>query len=232
MNLSNLSTYSDLQAAFIHLVARLGDLRDSLPYQPSDARQVALGGMQRILAGYGMGMNSMYFGRTIDQVTQSMGVTNLSRDEMLKTVDDAWRWGVCTLFHFRLDSLITNVLVAANRSVSPQFRQKAQSILALSAVADQAILLDHLLTLTCIRNSLHNNGIHRTADVDVTIGAMRFAFVRGQPVQCASWQHALVSIDAVVSVIDIVLKAARMVALPQPILDDFAEAVAAGTAQA
>lgn len=205
-------------------------MKDSLPYQPSDARQVALGGMQRILAGYGMGMNSMVRDRTIAEITQSLGVTNLPGGEMLKIVEDAWRWGACTLAHFRVDSLIANILVAANLPAPPQFRQKAQAILAVAEIADQNTCFDHLLALTSVRNSLHNNGIHRNADLNVVIGATRFSFVKGLPVQCASWQNILAAIDASISVIELVLKAPTVVALPPPILDKFADTLVTGTA--
>jgi len=231
MDLSKLSTYRDLMEAFSHLVARLEALCDTLPYEPSDARLVSLRGMQGILAGYGMGMHSMFFGRSEAQVIESMGITNLSSAEMFKKVDDVWRWGTSTLFHFRLDSLFTNILTAAQLPALMQFRQKAASVLVLSAVPNQGILLEHLLLLTAIRNSLHNNGIHRNADLIVTLGTNRFWFAKDRPVQCATWQHILVATDAVVSVIDVILHATPIGSLPQPIPDMFADAITAGTAR-
>jgi len=44
-----------------------------LPYPDIDARHVALGGMQQIVAGYAFGLNSMIHGRSQEQIIASFG---------------------------------------------------------------------------------------------------------------------------------------------------------------
>ena len=137
MDFRTLSTYNDLANAFVYIATRISHLRDGLPYPSNDARHVALGRMQRIVAGYGMGLNSMIFNRTQEQVIESLGTTNLPPDEMRRFVEDAWRWGVGTLLHFGIDSLFSNLLVAAGQPQSPQFRQKAEALIRENALSER-----------------------------------------------------------------------------------------------
>ena len=44
------------------------------------------------------------------------------------------------------------------------------------------------MALTHIRNTLHNNGIHRHPSLDLQVGQFRYQFVGGELVNCASWE--------------------------------------------
>ena len=43
------------------------------------------------------------------------------------------------------------------------------------------------MALTHIRNTLHNNGIHRHLSLDLQVGQFRYQFIEGELVNCASW---------------------------------------------
>lgn len=228
MDFSKLSTYNDFANAHFYIVGRLGHLRDTLPYPDHDVRHVMLGGIQRIVAGYGMGLNSMIFNRSQEQVIESLGESNQPPDELRKAVEDAWRWGISILFHFRIDSLFSSLLYAARQTPSPQFRQKAEALVRFAALASPDAQIGRLLALSYIRNSFHNNGIHQNAPLQIELGGTWFNFVRNEPVQCASWAHMFVVMDAVADVLSDLLHSNAVSELPQPIPDAYAEALRAG----
>ena len=44
------------------------------------------------------------------------------------------------------------------------------------------------MALTHIRNTLHNNGIHRHPSLDLQVGQFCYQFNEGELVNCASWE--------------------------------------------
>src|SRR5438874_2064614 len=107
--------YAHLLVLFDQLSAKLHAVRESLPYSNEEARHVGLRGMQLVLAGYATGFSSMIFDRTESQIIRSFGHSNLSPTEASGTVEDAWRLGLLTLFHFKVDSLFQNLLRVLGR---------------------------------------------------------------------------------------------------------------------
>ncbi len=231
MDFAKIEKYDELAEGLIYVNERLSGLRWSLPLDDSDARCIAIRGMQMVVAGYGMGLNSLTYGRNQQQVVQSLGRTNLSADDARKTVEDAWRLGLITLFHFKIDHLITKLLTALGEEPPWGFRAKARRVLDAAEVHNADDGLAVLLTITSIRNSLHNNGIHRNASLTVNLHGMDFHFEEGKPVQCATWGHLLAAMDSSVDVLTGILNAEPIQELSQPILDEYAEAVSRGEAE-
>ena len=82
---------------------------------------------------------------------------------------------------------------------------------------------DVFLSTSYIRNSLHNNGIHRGKNnLSLNMQGMDFAFVTGKRMECASWQHILAAVYETIEAIDRILATAKVTAIPPPFQDDYA----------
>jgi hypothetical protein len=231
MGFADAKTYNDLLALFVALNNKVARLRSLLNLPDSDARHVALRGIQGVLAGYFMGLHSMVFARSKDQVLRSLGESNLSPDEARKTVEDAWRLGLLTLCHFKIDVLFHNLLRVLGRTPPMSFSGKSRDLIELLALSNQATIEAVLHALTYTRNSLHNNGIHRHRSVTFHIGGMSYEFVQNAAVQCATWQHILCALDAACDAMESILLSPVISGLSSGIVDDFATEVLAGRAE-
>ena len=73
-----------------------------------------------------------------------------------------------------------------------------------------------------LRNSLHNNGIHRANSLKIQVDEIDFEFVKNERVECASWQHIVVLLSANVSILKKILSSQKIVKIKTEIRDDFA----------
>lgn len=231
MGFAEAKTYNDLLLLFVALHTKVFQLRARLTCPDLDARHVALRGIQEVIAGYYMGLHSMVFGRTEDQVVRSLGENNLTPDVACRMVENAWKLGLLTLYHFKIDVLFHNLLRALGRVPGRSFNRNSQDLLQVVALPNQVAVEAPLRALTCMRNSLHNNGIHRNRSAAFNIGGMPYEFVENAPVQCASWQHIFCALDAACDTLESILLAPVIAALPPGIVDDFATEVLAGRAE-
>ncbi len=118
---SDAKTYADLMLIFDNLSVQLDASRRALRPMPDlDARQVALRGMQEVLAGYAFGFSSMVYDRTQEQIIRSFGRTNVPPNEARRMVEDAWKNGLLVLFMFKVDVLLQN-LAQSRRIIQPGY---------------------------------------------------------------------------------------------------------------
>jgi len=181
--ISDAKTYGDL----LHLFDALGVILNSscikLAYPNIDARHVALGGIQQIVAGYAMGFSSMIHSRTQDQIIASFGKSNLSSDEMRRCVEVAWKNGLLTLCHFKLDSLLQNLLRAlgAYDRRARGFSDMSKRIIAIASPRNADHCREFLILTGYLRNTFHNNGIHRGPPMTITLQDMQFDLQTDKP---------------------------------------------------
>ncbi|MFO1440036.1 MAG: hypothetical protein U1F81_17055 [Verrucomicrobiaceae bacterium] len=221
MNFAAVNTYSELAQLFDELNARVQTLRDRLGYEESDARQVLLRGIQIVIAGYAMGFRAMWFGRTGNQIDEALGVANLSFDEKRQAVEDAWRLGLVTLCMFKIDALLGRLLTALALPVHLGFFRNARSLLNTITIGAPNLKLDTLMVPAAIRNSLHNNGIHRGPNSSMLLHGMQYDFSDGDSVQCAGWQHIFAALTACIDVLDEILFSAEIQAIPSGIEEPY-----------
>ena len=166
---SDAKIYSELIQLFEDLNNQLAAAREALSLPDVDARHVGLRGMQLMLAGYFMGFNSMIHGRTKEQIIESFGRTNFEPDEALKCIEDAWKLGLLTLLHFKLDSFFQNLL-RANGTYRERsgFASMVDQKIALATPVKRDYARNILLLTGYLRNSLHNNSMHRSADLQIS----------------------------------------------------------------
>jgi hypothetical protein len=221
---SDAKTYLDLLHLFDFVGEALNNSRSKLPYPDVDARHVALRGMQEVVGGYAMSVSSMIHSRTQEQIIASFGYNNLPPDEARKIVENAWKNGLLVLFHFKIDSLLHNLLKAngtfdVNRK---DFYSIAKDVVRLSGIPAGNDSLNILLTFAALRNSFHNNGMHRKPDRTLVLQDLNFTLKKDAAVDCASWGHVLAIVTESIYVLDEILASPVINGLPVPIIDDYA----------
>ena len=208
---------STLVEGLVSVLQSLQRLRGRLALPDNDGRQVALFGMQEALLGIcltvhaisGAGLSSRV--RSVAEVRESfrnlVTVAGKTEDDLLTHTETVWRLSVLSLFHFKLDSLFQNLLRAL--SVEPGrngFGKNCNALITRLTLAAPAKDLEILAALTQVRNSLHNNGIHRGPDWGpLATNGLAFSFVRDSDVRCASFGHILALLNATVDVLEDVL---------------------------
>jgi hypothetical protein len=220
---SDAKVYADLLPCFDSIGRLLNYSRSQIPYPNDDARHVALGGMQQVVAGYAMGFASMIYGRTQAQIIESFGKNNLSEDGARRCVEDAWKNGMLTLFHFKIDVLFQNLLRALGIHKDRGFEPMTKALLAEVGITDDKAR-DVLAAATYIRNSLHNNGMHRgRSNLILSLQDMDYSFEKGKRVDCAGWGHDLAVMHESILVIDQILATEKVKAIKTPFEDDYAK---------
>jgi hypothetical protein len=74
---------------------------------------------------------------------------------------------------------------------------------------------DPLDCLGQMRNSLHNNGVHRHPREEYTIGGYDYKFEKGKVVKCASWDHVLTLVNAIIDSLREILMHENIVSKPE-----------------
>lgn len=142
-------------------------------------------------------------------ITTSLAVTKIA---------EYLRLALPAIFQFRIENMIVNILRVLDQSkVSRGYLKNAKLLLDVLMLPDRQQKLDVLNVLQCIRNSLHSNGIHNNDDMCITIEDCNFSFRRGEFVECASWAHDIVAMNAIVKVIREILRSPKVKAIPEPI---------------
>ncbi len=133
------------------------------------------------------------------------------------------RLGFMTLVHFKFDSLFHNILEHLDALPRRKgYWNLTSEILDQCSLPNTGIGKDRLTAFANLRNSLHNNGIHRTNSLSIQVDEIDFEFVKDKRVECASWEHITVLLDANVSILDEILSSPRIVNIKTEIRDDFA----------
>jgi hypothetical protein len=123
--------------------------------------------------------------------------------------------------HFQVDNLFANLLRGLGETPGKTFAANSTAILNSVGLPTSGIELDTLRALASLRNSFHNNGIHRGEDLSITLDGQKFEFKKGQPIQY-SLPHLVALLKANVKVVSHILKSSRVSALKHPVSDDFA----------
>lgn len=203
-----------------------------------DARLVALDGIQRNLITVGYWIRALHSlksecsGRNwektyLDKLGVRPGIypgdshrTGKIEDMMLYIQFEA----LVTLTHFNIDNLFYNTLraVGEDPNKNKSFGQNMEALLRQAGFPKDGTEGDALKAFSQVRNSYHNNGIHRNADFHATVAGVSFDFNKGCKVECASWSHILHLLEVVVKVLGSILSSANIRGIVGEIKDDFA----------
>lgn len=219
-------TLVDLVEGFGEVVLKLQRLRDAVGMPISDGRQVALFGMQSALLGFGLAVHAITGAglrtrvRTKDEVIESFTnyatVDGKTQEELLTSMETVWWHSVLTLFHFKLDALFQNLLRAFGEEPGKTgFGRNCDDLLARVTLVNHNCAKDTLDAVTFLRNSLHNNGIHRGENWGpFTTHGLTYKFRKDYDVQDASLAHVLAILDSTVDVLKEILLSSEVRVLP------------------
>lgn len=226
----------DIAKEFKRLSSRIVDLKNEIvqkcdiDFTSQDARLVALDSIQREMATTGMWITTLNshanhfthdnkfdengFLRSIDSIF------NLKDTE--KFMVGSLRLGFTVLVHFKIDNLFQNILRELNHLPRRGYWNLSDKILEISLIPKRGVEKDILTAFANLRNSLHGNGIHRTNGLEVIIDEVKFSFIKDKKVECASWQHILIALEANIDILRKILLSNEVVNIKYEIKDDFA----------
>ena len=135
---------------------------------------------------------------------------------------DYLRLALATIFQFRLENMVTNILAQFDKSAAANlgYTKKVETLYDILA-QDYVVLKERrernfkvLMVLPYIRNSLHNNGYHKHEPLSITIYNVQFNFRKNGQVLCAGWKHILIAIEATLNIVEKMLNSPKVKAIP------------------
>jgi hypothetical protein len=134
------------------------------------------------------------------------------------------RLTLVTMIQFRIENMLVNILAVLDRSkITRHYYSNVKALLDLLGLADKERHLEKLSILQNIRNCLHNNGVHNNREMRIAIDYMPFVFEKGKQVNCAGWEHITTAFEAILIVLDKILSAPQVKAIPEPISTAYIE---------
>ncbi len=196
-----------------------------------DARMVALDSLQISISAIGMWISSFNSLANIftndgnldeKQFLSSVGSSvNIKQTEMI--MFDHLRLGFMTLAHFKIDNLFHNILKHLNALPRKSgYWNLTNEILDQCSFSKTGKEKKSLTAFANLRNSLHENGIHKTTSLNIMVGKTAFDFIKGRKVECASWHHIIVLLHENVDILKNLLLSQKIVNINVEITDDFA----------
>lgn len=202
-------------------------------YTSQDARHVALAGLQRDILACGYWIRSLTnlkgivrekHGSNWNGHYQQLFGAGLKADEAEDLMLDYLRKSLPINVHFKIENLFSNILMHKNKKRKRGFAHISKAILELAGIrCDRPKNI--LTALASVRNSFHSNGMHENDCLSVKIGGISFKFIKGEPVKCASWDHILVLIREIISILDCILFLGNVKIVKAEIQDRFAQTI-------
>jgi len=193
----------------------------------TDTRSVAISNCYLINASAVMSLNVLRLleekGMSQSDFQNLFGGISGSHQAALENFGKMTRLGYIVLFQFQIENMLKTILKALGKSgrATEGFYNVAKSLLDAITLADLNTKLDLLYLPALIRNSLHSNGIHRLESKRIEYDGLVFEFIKDAPVRCAAWDHMHHALNASLNVVDEILKATQVKALPDPTPDQF-----------
>ncbi len=208
-------------------------LRLELGYSDSDARTVALNNIESFVFSAQMTLNlldSWAIGDKIirEAIPQLIGLTTVNAETVQRSGDilnKAAKLGFLTLTQFQIENLLRNVgRYLGVASLNDGFYRTAAKVL--DELSIDPVHLDELNVAARLRNSLHANGIHHRQHKDelqtIVIDRVEYTFIDGKPVHCAAWEHIAHVFGNSILILEKVLKHETVMAINDPLRDDYA----------
>lgn len=111
--------------------------------------------------------------------------------------------------------------MALTRPAKSAFTSMLRQILDVCQLKDRARIEGIFFAATYLRNSFHNNGMHRGPALDVELQNMRFKFEPGKAIDCGSFGHVLGVLYEIMGCLEEILLSPPLAMLKGPILDDW-----------
>ena len=191
---------------------------------PPDARFVSLDNVEMLFGTATMILNALDGGaQGPDEalmVRDIFGLTTMTNlQEAADLLDLFTRNAVITLTQFQIEAMFSNTLLAVGIAPHPGWGRVSRQALTYFGypAVDRAVRV--LKVPAAIRNTLHNNGIHRGPDLSVQISGYPYRFRNGRQCSLAGWGHIVHAVRAELRVIErfLLLPSLRAVSfVPEP----------------
>ena len=229
---------------FQALIKLLEDIKQAviqhtgLSYHSQDARLVAIDSIQLNMATIAMWMNGYNslanFCTTDDEFNQSKFLNSIGSGLGLTQTEvhmfEVLKLGQITLIHFKIENLFRNLLVHLNMLPNKKCGFGCLTNLVFKAYNIQGDnLKESLIVLTHIRNTLHNNGIHRHQSQEFQVGGYGYQFLANRPINCASWESIMNLLQFNMSTLQEILLSEKMRAMDSLVVDQFAAQLEEGS---
>lgn len=201
-----------------------------IPYESQDARMVALDNIQKELITTGMWFRAYLSllessldtkGKLNDSEFLKQFDSELNMEDTVELLSEQKKRSMIVQIHFSLDNLFQNIR-RIWETPDKSFKKNYEYIIKKTINEDEQEkikVLFHLLS--SIRNTLHNNGIHRHKGFSINVNTMIYHFEENKKIECASWAHVLNVVEELIDVLSKILFSDK-VDWRQFIKDDFA----------
>ena len=203
-----------------------------IDYRSQDARQLALEGIQCDVAACGNWINSLlglknlcmeHYGEQWESEYLRILGTRLSAGIAEDLMLDYLRNMITTKIHFKIDNLFKNILRHLDELPSRGgFWRLSSGMLEQLGMSSTGAEKRTLTILANLRNSFHNNGMHKNADLRHEVRGLVFEFRRDERVECNSWAHIVVAIHENVVLLDCFFRSNLLSNITDEIRDEFA----------
>lgn len=98
----------------------------------------------------------------------------------------------CVMFQFQFENLARNILKELGVAVPGGYYKVTEDLVDRLSLPNRMHTIRRLNILANIRNSLHNNGIHKShdkKDTIVQVDYIKYKFGHLKTIDCASWDH-------------------------------------------
>ena len=220
---SDANSYEDLIECCHMVLDRCHEVDQKIAvFGSQDARRLAIGDIQKHIAGLLFSLIALVKGRNHTEVRALFDGSGPSADDAQKYTNDFWRFGLTTITHFRIDFMFQVILKARGEYKSKStFTNMLKQILDMCELKDRTRTEAIFLVATHLRNSFHNNGMHRGAALYIELQDMKFKFVPNTAIDCCSFGNVIGVLYEMLGCLEEILLCSRLASLAGPILDDW-----------
>lgn len=231
----------EINKYFIQINTAIVDLRkkieaeSKIKFESQDARHVALDSIQQEMFACKMWISTLnslknkFTDRSNNKFNEKEFLGSIDSPLELKETEKLMlyhlRLGFLVLVHFRIDNLFQNILKKIKVTPRRGYWHLCEALLKSISVTQKKDKMDKLIILSYLRNSLHNNGIHGGNPLTKTIKGLKYSFVDGDVVRCASWDHIIVALSANIDVLSEILLCNKIKSLNYMIEDKFSASI-------
>jgi len=184
-----------------------------------DARHVALSAMQMTIIPIIFNLKCIEYTANNTERTQLGNFVKMTTQELTYHHDNLTKSTLQIFFHFKIENLFTNILMAINPAYKGRgFETILNDLLNAITIGDKEDKKNSIKALSNLRNGFHNNGVHRNADFKVTVDCIDFEFIKGEVIKSQTFD-VIKLLKHIVKIIADIINTAEVLALPIPIID-------------
>jgi hypothetical protein len=232
----------DITRAFGSIITKIHSIKQNtvknsnFDIESQDARLVALDSIQSDMLAVGnwiSTLNSLANKCVANgKLNEKEFLESVGSIKSLKDTEDIMykflRLGLLAPIHFKIDNMFHNILRELGNIPKDKKGSEKKSFWDLTEVISSEASLskdekESLIAFSYLRNSLHNNGMHRYGNnLNINIRGLDFKFKKDKKIECASWEHIIIVLDVNIDVINKILSSPKIYNLKDEIKDDFA----------